>query len=360
MSDNDELKDSFQSIIDEAKKTRSFEYQRLDADGNWAGGFHLSWHRDTQVWTLISGSVPGPIPREYGKTKPEDWELFSVIIGTTDLKLWTDLPKDDDDNQLDRVWLFCPTAASQYSGVGIDHRLATVSKIVPGLSEVADLIRACDLQVDGRPAIEAEDPTLKDLGRIAELRPRASSGDEDAQAELGARLIAAPAQHRRFEEGIKWLTAAAGSGNASVEFNLGTSYLLGYSGKVDLESAHIWLEKAAAKNHLGAMRNVGLMTLYGNGCPKNEALGYDYLLRASKLGDYPSLLNIGQLLLDGTYVKKDPQEAAAWFILAHHMGSPGASDKLESLRNYFEEDELESVVEKAQARIPSLSAELNN
>ena len=122
----------------------------------------------------------------------------------------------------------------------------------------------------------------------------------------------------------------------------------------------MWLEKSAAKKHLGAMRNVGLMTMYGNGCSKDEAKGYDYLLRASKLGDYPSLLNIGQFYLDGTYVKKDPQEAAAWFILSHHMGAPEASEKLESLRNYFEEDELESVVEKAQARIPSLSAELNS
>jgi hypothetical protein len=61
------------------------------------------------------------------------------------------------------------------------------------------------------------------------------------------------------------------------------------------------------------------MTMNGNGCPKNEALGYDYMLRASKMGDYPSLLNIGQLFLDGTYVKKDPQEAAAWFILSHRM-----------------------------------------
>ena len=34
MSENEELKDSFQDIIDEMRKKRSFEYQRLDADGN--------------------------------------------------------------------------------------------------------------------------------------------------------------------------------------------------------------------------------------------------------------------------------------------------------------------------------------
>jgi hypothetical protein len=360
MSENEELKDSFQDIIDEMRKKRSFEYQRLDADGNWAGGFHLGWHRDTQVWTLVSGSVPGDIPREYGKTTPDEWERFSTIVGTTDMKHWQELPKDDDDNQLDRVWLFCPTASSQYCGVGIDHRLDTARMIVPGLAHVAELIKACDRQVDGRESTEAEDPTQEDQRRITELRPQAASGDLNAQAELGARLIAAPVQHRQFDEGIKWLTDAASSGNASVEFNLGTSFLLGYSGKVDLRSAYVWLEKSAAKKHLGAMRNVGLMTMYGNGCSKDEAKGYDYLLRASKLGDYPSLLNIGQFYLDGTYVKKDPQEAAAWFILSHHMGAPEASEKLESLRNYFEEDELESVVEKAQARIPSLSAELNS
>jgi hypothetical protein len=359
MRENEDLKDSFQNIIDEMRKKRSFEYQRLDSNGNWTGGFHLDWHRDTQTWTLVSGSVPGAIPREYGKTTPEEWERFSTIVGTTDMKHWQDLPKDEDDNQLDRVWLFCPTASTQYSGVGIDHRLATVSMIVPGLAYIAELIKACDLQVDGHEATEAEDPTLEYLDQINGLRASASAGDKDAQAELGARLVAAPIQHRDFEEGIKWLASAALSGHLDAEYNIGTSYLHGYSGKTDPKSAFQWLEKAAAKKHLMAMRNIGIMLMYGNGCTADQAKGYDYLLRASKLGDYPSLLNIGQLYLAGTYVKKDPQEAAAWFILSHHMGAPEAAEKLESLREHFEEDELESVVEKAQARIPSLSAELN-
>lgn len=360
MTDNDELKDSFRDIIEEMRKKRSFEYQRLDSDGNWMGGFHLDWHRDTQVWTLVSGSVPGDIPREYGKTTPEEWERFSTIVGTTDMKHWQELPKDDDDNQLDRVWLFCPTASSQYCGVGIDHRLDTARMIVPGLAHIAELIKACDLQVDGRESEEAEDPTSEYLARINELRSLASADDADAQAELGARLIAAPVQLRNFDEGVKWLTVAAKSGHLDAEYNIGTSYLHGYSGKTDPKAAFHWLEKAAAKKHLMAMRNIGIMLMYGNGCTQDQPRGYDFLLRASKLGDYPSLLNIGQLYLVGTYVKKDPQEAAAWFILSHLMGAPEAAEKLESLREHFEEDELETVVEKAQARIPSLSAELNS
>jgi hypothetical protein len=360
MSENEDLKGSFQDIIDEMRKKRSFEYQRLDPDGNWAGGFHLDWHLDTQIWTVVSGSVPGGVPREYSQTGPEAWERFSTIVGTTDMRNWQDLPKDEDDNQLDRVWLFCPTASSQYCGVGIDHRLATICKIVPGLAAIADLIRACDLQVDGNEAKEAEDPTLEYLEQINGLRPSAAGGDKDAQAELGARLVAAPVQYRDFDEGIKWLTEAAKSGHQDAEYNVGTSYLHGYSGKTDPKTAFHWLEKAAAKKHLMAMRNIGIMLMYGNGCTQDQAKGYDYLLRASKLGDYPSLLNIGQLYLVGTYVKKDPQEAAAWFILSHHMGAPEAAEKLLSLREHFEEDELESVVEKAQARIPSLSAELNS
>lgn len=359
MSENDELKKSFDDIIGEMRKKRGFEYQRLDSDGNRTGGFYLDWNRDTQIWMLTSCSAPGTIPREFSRTTPEEWETFFQILGTTDMKQWQDLPKDEDDNQVDRVWLFNTSASMEYFGVGIDHRLATVSKIAPGLAKIAELIKACDMHTDGHEAVEADDPTLEDLGRITELRPQASSGDLEAQAELGARLIGAPVQHRNFDEGMKWLMEAAKSGGSSIEFNIGTSFLLGYSGKADPKSAYLWLEKAAAKKHLGAMRNIGLMTMNGNGCPKNEALGYDYMLRASKMGDYPSLLNIGQLFLDGTYVKKDPQEAAAWFILSHRMGAVEAVAKLQSLKDHFEEDELEGVVERAEARIPSLCAELN-
>jgi hypothetical protein len=360
MSERTGPNDEFQKIIEEVRKKRGFEYQRIDADGVRNGGFYLEWNRDTQVWKLTSGSVPGPMPREFSRTTPSEWDTFFEVLGTTEMRSWQDLPKDEDDNQVDRVWLFNSSASSEYFGVGIDHRLATISKIVPGLAKISDLILACDLQIDGREAVEAEDPTEEYVARIIELRPLAEKGDHDAQAELGARLIAAPVQHRNFSEGLKWLMELAKAGLPEVEFNIGTSFLLGYSGKADPESALPWLEKAAAKKHLSAMRNVGLMYMYGNGCAKNEPLGYDYMLRACKAGDYPSLLNVGQLYLVGTYVKKDPLEAAAWFILSHHMGAPEAAEKLESLREHFEEDELESMVEKAQARIPSLSAELNS
>ncbi len=354
------MDDFLKKLVAEAHKKRSFEYQRINQNGERNGGFFLQWSADTNIWLITSGSIPGTIPREFSITNPKEWEKYQNIVKTTNVHEWEDLPRDEDGNQSDRVWAFWPNLSTGYFGVGIDHRINTIAAIVPGLSSIADLIRECDLQVDGKISKELPDSSLQLLESINDLRKKAEKGDINAQSALGGTLVSTVPQYRNVEEGLKWLMLVAKSGDPNSEYNIGMTYLQGYSGEVDKSKAFPWIEKAAQKGHDLAMRNYGIMLMYGDGCVKDEKRGFDFIYSALKNGDLPSLLIIGQLYLDGTYVKKDHIQAIAWFVLGYRMDVSGSDRKLESLSEYYEIDELQPMIKEAEKLIPGIISKLKN
>ena len=340
----------------------SFEYQRIDSDGKRTGGFNLEMEEDSQTWTLKSGTVPGNIPREYTQTTARDWERFWVIKQTTSMGGWNELPTDDKGSQVDRVWCFSGSSEQGYVeiyGTGCDYRLKDIAAIVPGLSQIEALVKACDLQLDGEYAEEEPNPNLEKLKEIEERRLLAEAGDLDVICARGLDLLSAPPQYRDYEEGMRYLRKASDAGHALATYNIGVMLRDGYSGEKDLKGALRYFDQAATGGYPMAKRNAGLMRLNGEGCTTDMAKGYELLFEAAKIGDYMSLIIIGRMHLRGTYFKQDPVEGAAWLLLAHKVGLVEGAIAVGRLREQFELDELMPLLEKAEARIPSLIEKLD-
>ena len=340
----------------------SFEYQRIDSDGNRTGGFNLEMEEDSQTWTLKSGTVPGNIPREYTQTTARDWERFWVIKQTTSMGGWNELPTDDEGSQVDRVWCFSGSSEQGYVeiyGTGCDYRLKDIAAIVPGLSQIEALVKTCDLQLDGEYAEEEPNPNLEKLKEIEERRLLAEAGDLDVICARGLDLLSAPPQYRDYEEGMRYLRKASDAGHALATYNIGVMLRDGYSGEKDLKGALRYFDQAATGGYPMAKRNAGLMRLNGEGCTTDMAKGYELLFEAAKIGDYMSLIIIGRMHLRGTYFKQDPVEGAAWLLLAHKVGLVEGAIAVGRLREQFELDELMPLLEKAEARIPSLIEKLD-
>lgn len=339
----------------------SFEYQRIDSDGNRTGGFNLEMEEDSQTWTLKSGTVPGNIPREYTQTTARDWERFWVIKQTTAIGDWNGLPTDDEGSQVDRVWCFSGSSEQGYVelyGTGCDHRLKDIAAIVPGLTQIEELVKACDLQLDGEHAEEAPNPHLETLEKIEERRLLAEAGDLDVICARGLDLLTAPPQYRNYTEGMRCLRKASDAGLALATYNIGVMLRDGYSGEKDLEGALRCFDEAAA-GYAVAKRNGGIMRINGEGCAEDKAAGYRMLFEAAKIGDYPSLLIIGRMHLRGIYVKQDVVEGAAWLLLAHKVGLIEGSIAVARLRESYEAQEVIVILDKAEARAQSLMAELD-
>ena len=340
----------------------SFEYQRIDSDGNRTGGFNLEMEEASQTWTLKSGTVPGILPREYTQTTAKEWERFWVIKETTSIGDWHELPADDEGSQVDRVWSFSGSTEQGYVelyGTGCDHRLKDIAAIVPGLARIEELVKACDLQLDGNYAEEEPNPHLETLKKIEERRLLAEAGDIDAICARGLDLLTAPPQHRNYEEGIRCLRKAAEAGMALANYNIGVMLRDGYSGEKDLVGALRYFDKAAAGGYPMAKRNAGIMRINGEGCTTDMAKGYALLFEAAKIGDYPSLVVIGRMHLRGIYFKQDTVEGAAWLLLAHKVGHVEGSIALARLRESHEAEETMAIIEKAEERIPDLIKELD-
>jgi hypothetical protein len=340
----------------------SFEYQRIDSDGNRTGGFNLEMEEDSQTWTLKSGTVPGILPREYTQTTAKEWVRFWVIKETTSMGEWNELPTDDEGSQVDRVWCFSGSTEQGYVeiyGTGCDHRLKDIAAIAPGLASIEELVKACDLQLDGDYAEEDPNPHLETLNKIEERRLLAEAGDIDALCARGLDLLSAPPQYRNYEEGMRCLRKAAETGMALATYNIGVMLRDGYSGEKDLVSALRYLDEAAAGGYPVAKRNAGIMRINGEGCPVNQAAGYRLLFEAAKIGDYPSLVVIGRMHLRGIYFKQDTVEGAAWLLLAHKVGLIEGSIAVARLRESYEADDVMLLLEKAEARIPGLIEELD-
>ena len=317
---------------------------------------------DSQTWTLKSGTVPGILPREYTQTTAREWERFWVIKETTSMGGWNELPTNDEGSQVDRVWCFSGSSEQGYVeiyGTGCDYRLKDIAVIVPGLSQIGALVKACDLQLDGAYAEEEPNPNLEKLKEIEERRLLAEDGDLDVICARGLDLLSAPPQYRDYEEGMRYLRKASDAGLVLATYNIGVMLRDGYSGEKDLVGALRYFDQAAAGGYPMAKRNAGLMRINGEGCPEDFSEGYRMLFEAAKIGDYTSLIVIGRMHLRGIYFKQDPVEGAAWLLLAHKVGLIEGSIAVARLRESYEADDVMILLEKAEARIPGLIEELD-
>jgi TPR repeat protein len=206
---------------------------------------------------------------------------------------------------------------------------------------------------EGRAPTPAE---LKEQER--QLRLWADRGDQDAQFELGLRLLtgdgidkneaegveliekAAQQEHLRaqhvygslFEDGLgvqkdpakafTWYLKAAQGGLSLAQHAVGIGYEIGHGTEKDPIQAAQWFQKAAAQNYPPAMAAFGTKLQKGEGVEKDTARAALLFLKASKLDYVPAMSRLAHLYYTGTGVPQDFRRAFGWYQRAARTGQP--------------------------------------
>lgn len=141
---------------------------------------------------------------------------------------------------------------------------------------------------------------------------------------LAALMTAATlrAQQETFDP--EELQKLATTGNANAQFELGVRLLGGEGLPKDEKKAAEWLQKAAAQQHLGAMNAIGTLCEEGVGMPKDEAKAFEWYEKSAKYGFPLAQLNLSECYENGRGVAKDEKKAMEWLGRAAHQDFPQA------------------------------------
>ncbi len=124
-------------------------------------------------------------------------------------------------------------------------------------------------------------------------------------------------QEKRFEDAFTWYKNAANQGIAKGQMRLAQLYQHGEGTDQDLELAAEWMKKAAKQGVIQAQYEYAYMLEFGKGAirkdPKEAASWY---MKAAE-NDYPdAMLRAAMLFQDGTGVEHDHYKALLWAIKA--------------------------------------------
>jgi hypothetical protein len=136
----------------------------------------------------------------------------------------------------------------------------------------------------------------------------------------------------------------ATSGDADAQFNLGQAYRLGRGVPTNLATAKDWFEKAADQGHLDAETTLGLL-LFQSG---DQAEGLKWLKKAALQGEPRALLMYGTALVNGDSVTQDPVLGYAYVTRAAAQGLQPAKDTLAQLDQILPLSDRKRGVEIAQ------------
>ena len=129
----------------------------------------------------------------------------------------------------------------------------------------------------------------------------------------------------------------ADRGDDDAQFNMGQAYRLGKGVPMDLRIAQSWFQKAAQQGHSQAQANLG-MILFQNG---NRAGAMPWIRKAADAGDARSQYILGTALFNGDLVGKDWPRAYALMTRAAAQGLPPAAANLA---------EMEKIIPLAERR----------
>jgi TPR repeat protein len=88
-------------------------------------------------------------------------------------------------------------------------------------------------------------------------------------------------------------TGCASSGDAEAQFQLGLKLASGQGDAQNYPEAAQWYVKAAAQNHALAQFNLAMMYAQGQGVPRDEARSLAWLTRSAELGDAGAQYRLG-------------------------------------------------------------------
>lgn len=183
---------------------------------------------------------------------------------------------------------------------------------------------------------------------------------------------------KNLELAREFYTKAADQGSSDAQVNLGVLYIKGLGGNVDYIKARELFLAAAEKKQVLGMYNLGYLYNYGLGVYRNETQAAEWYTKAAKLGSmsaknslalfyangYGSLPidrkialrllessacqgyaiaqnNLGVLYSsDSDELKKDLQQAYAWFSVAYYNGAHNAIVEMKGLEAKLNSQEI--------------------
>jgi TPR repeat protein len=160
----------------------------------------------------------------------------------------------------------------------------------------------------------------------AKLTAKASTGDHDAQVELGKKL--ASAKPPKLDDAFKWFQRAADAGNAEGAYNLGLMLQLGAGRPKDLMEAAKWFRAAAERGYAPAQAALGNLYYGGLGVPQDFAEALKWNRAAADQNNPAGQNNLAAMYAAGRGVALDLVEAIRLYRLAADQGDAVAQANL--------------------------------
>jgi len=126
-----------------------------------------------------------------------------------------------------------------------------------------------------------------------------------------------------YEARIEAVKPKAESGDVQAEYELGRLYHLGEFGAQDLPAAYLWYSKAAERGHVRAQVALGSLYADGKGVTQDYFRAAEWYRVAANLGNSAAAqVALGDLYFNGRGVPNDVAEARALYRKAAERGHP--------------------------------------
>jgi eukaryotic-like serine/threonine-protein kinase len=179
-----------------------------------------------------------------------------------------------------------------------------------------------------------------DKQAVLTYQQAAQQGQVNAQLRLGVMYETGRGVDRSDEQAFYWYRKAGEQGDPEAENDVGLMYLSGKGTKQSDFDAAVWFSKAADRNNAKALKNLGDMYYVGRGVQRDEQEAFQRYQQAAEQKYADAEYNVGFWYESGRRpVRRDYQQAAAWYRKAAEHGSLKAQAALEILRNKGRIDE---------------------
>ena len=262
------------------------------------------------------------------------------------------------------AWYFCRRAAAgrgNTAAVRVKMRIAGMNLLSasirdanPNHGRVAQIklvggIAAALLLSAGAAAIfylqsERDDTpsaaTAAALPDFNQTKPRAESGDAEAQNSLGEIYAEGKQVRLDYAEAAQWYRKAADQGLAKAQHNLAVLYDIGQGVTRDESVAAGWYRKAAEQGNSDAQYTLASMYGLGRGVPRDPKQALDWYQRAAEQGEPLARYNLAERYERGKDVVQDLVEAYKWHSLAAEQGLKDAATAKANLERSLSSGQL--------------------
>ncbi len=190
------------------------------------------------------------------------------------------------------------------------------------------------------------------------LLSRATNGNADAEAELGARygwygyFSNGGGFPKDYSQAVKWARLAAEQGNSRGQNILGVSYARGQGVPQDYVEAVKWYRKAAEQDYAKAQCNLGFCYYRGQGVPQDFVQAAVWWRKSAEQGYAIAQYAIGFIYYWGRGVDHDYVEAYKWTSLAASQGNENARKGLYVMTGPMTQAMVADAQRRAAAFVP--------